>query len=238
MARPVAPVRRPATAHLSLCYIGVKLDMASKGVVPPSRQRAEQGPPEQDAPLPAAKERSAGPPVVWRLAALFVALSITVLVFVFRDRAAQFASYGYLGLFIVSAIGNATVLLPVPSLAATFVAGGIFNPMLAGIISGAGMAIGELSGYLAGYGGTAFIETQQWDRFQQVQSWMRRHGSLTIFVLSAIPNPLFDLAGIAAGVSHFSIARFLLACFLGKTVKGMAFALVGAQSIPWLDRLM
>lgn len=238
MASPVAPVQRTATAHLSPCNLGVKLDMASKGVVPPSQQRAERGQPEQDVPLPAAKERGAGPPVVWRLAALFVALGITFLVFLFRDRAAQFASYGYLGLFIVSAIGNATVLLPVPSLAATFVAGGIFNPMLAGIISGAGMALGELSGYLAGYGGTAFIETQQWVRFQQVQSWMRRHGFLTIFALSAIPNPLFDLAGIAAGVSHFSIGRFLIACFLGKAVKGLAFALVGAQSIPWLGQFM
>jgi len=173
-----------------------------------------------------------------RLFALFLALGITLLIFSYRDRIAELASYGYLGLFVVSAVGNATVLLPVPSLAATFLAGGILSPMPAGVVSGAGMAIGELSGYLAGYGGTAIVETQDWGKFEQLQSWMHRHGFLTILVLSVIPNPVFDLAGVAAGLMHFPVWRFLLACFLGKSVKGIAFALVGAQSLPWLDRFV
>jgi len=43
------------------------------------------------------------------------------LIFIFRDRIAELASYGYLGLFVVSVVGNATVLLPMPSLVATFI---------------------------------------------------------------------------------------------------------------------
>jgi uncharacterized membrane protein YdjX (TVP38/TMEM64 family) len=66
---------------------------------------------------------------------------------------------------------------------------------------------------------------------------MQRHGFLTVLALSAIPNPLFDLAGIAAGASHYPIARFVTACFLGKTIKGLAIALAGSQSIPWLEAL-
>jgi len=194
--------------------------------------------PEKDTPLPETKRSSAKPPVIWRLVALLFALGISVLIFLYRDRIAQLSAYGYLGLLIVSIVGNATVLLPVPSLAATFLAGGIFNPLLAGVVSGAGMAIGELSGYLAGYGGTAIVATEDSEGFLRVQDWMRRHGFLTIFVLSVTPNPIFDLAGIAAGLSHFPIWHFLLACFLGKMVKGIAFALIGAQSLPWFERFL
>jgi membrane protein YqaA with SNARE-associated domain len=170
--------------------------------------------------------------------ALSFAVAITVLIFVYRDRLAEFSSYGYLGLFVVSVVGNATILLPAPSLAATFLAGGIFNPLLAGVVSGAGMAIGELSGYMAGYGGTVILDPTERARFERLQDWMRRHGFLTIFVLAVIPNPIFDLAGVAAGVLHFPLPHFLLACFLGKTVKGLAFALAGAQSLPWIEQFL
>jgi uncharacterized membrane protein YdjX (TVP38/TMEM64 family) len=173
-----------------------------------------------------------------RVAALVFSLGITVFLFWHRDRIAQFSAYSYLGLLVLSIVGNATVLLPVPSLAATFVAGGIFNPLLAGFVSGVGMAIGELSGYLAGYGGTAIVHTKDSVIFQRLQQWMHDHGFVTILVLSAIPNPIFDLAGIAAGMSHYPLAHFLMACFLGKSIKGLAFALAGAQSVPWLERFL
>jgi membrane protein YqaA with SNARE-associated domain len=178
------------------------------------------------------------PRLWWRVVALLFALTISVLVFLYRDRVAEFASYGYLGLFFVSVVGNATVLLPVPSLAATFITGSILNPLLVGIVSGAGMAIGELSGYLAGYGGGVIIEAKDQQRYQRLESWMRRYGALTIFVLSMIPNPFFDLAGIAAGALHYPVWRFLLVCFLGKTVKGLALAFAGAQSLEWIDRFL
>jgi membrane protein YqaA with SNARE-associated domain len=172
----------------------------------------------------------------WRVGALLFALTLSILIFLFRDRVAEFASYGYLGLFVISVVGNATVLLPMPSLVATFVTGGVLNPWLVGIVSGAGMAIGELSGYLAGYGGRAIIEAKDRDRYQRLENWMRRYGALTIFVLSVIPNPVFDLAGIAAGALHYPVWRFLLFCFLGKTVKGLVLAFAGAQSLEWVNR--
>lgn len=174
----------------------------------------------------------------WRLVILLFAIGLTALIFIYREQVARFSTYGYLGLFFVSVIGNATVLLPVPSLAATFVTGGVFNPLIVGIVSGAGMAIGELSGYLAGYGGGAIIESQDRVRYERMENWMRRYGLVTIFVLSVIPNPIFDLAGIAAGALHFPLWQFLLICFLGKTVKGIALACAGAQSMQWLERLL
>jgi membrane protein YqaA with SNARE-associated domain len=165
-------------------------------------------------------------------------MAITVLIYLFRNQLSRFSSYGYLGLFVVSVVGNATILLPMPSLAATFVAGRILNPWLVGLVSAAGMSIGELSGYLAGYGGTAIVEAKNRERHERLEVWMRRHGFLTIVVLAAIPNPLFDLAGVAAGMLRFPLWYFVLACFLGKLIKGIAFAFAGAGSLTWLEKLL
>jgi membrane protein YqaA with SNARE-associated domain len=198
-------------------------------------------PPSHTLPKPQGRvpgTRDGVPRLWWRVVALLFALTISVLVFLYRDRVAEFGSYGYLGLFIVSIVGNATVLLPVPSLVATFITGGILNPLLVGIVSGAGMAVGELTGYLAGYGGGAIIAAEDQERYQRLESWMRRYGAVTLFVLSAIPNPLFDLAGIAAGALHYPLWRFLLVCFLGKTLKGLVLAFAGSRSLDWINRFL
>ena len=194
--------------------------------------------PEDRDTLSAAASEGARPGVAWRILALVLAVGITLGIYLYRDRVAQFASYGYLGLFVVSVVGNATILLPLPSLAATFVAGGILNPWLVALVSAAGMSIGELSGYLAGFGGTAIVESSNRERYRHLEDWMRRHGFVTIFVLGAIPNPFFDLAGVAAGILHFPLWYFLLACFLGKLVKAVMFAFAGVQSLTWVERFL
>jgi len=162
-----------------------------------------------------------------QILALLFSVAITATVVVFRERIAALSGYGYLGVFVVSVLGNATVLFPVPSLAVTFAGGGVLNPLFVGLVAGVGEPLGELTGYLAGYGGGAVVE--QGPHFQRIRSWMERRGFLTLLVLSAIPNPLFDVAGVIAGVLHFPLVQFLLACWLGKTAKALAVAYLGSQ---------
>lgn len=169
------------------------------------------------------------------LVALFVSLTITVLIVVFRRELAGLAGYGYVGVFLISLLGNATVILPVPSLAVVFAGGGVLNPLLVGLVAGLGEPLGELTGYMAGYGGSAVVEDRE--RFARVQEWMERRGFLTILVLAAIPNPLFDLAGISAGMLHYPVTKFLVACWIGKTAKALAIAYLGSGLFdavaPW-----
>jgi membrane protein YqaA with SNARE-associated domain len=170
------------------------------------------------------------------LVAVVLAIAITAAIVLFRHELARFSRYGYPGVFIVSLLGNATVILPAPSLAVVFGMGGVLNPLFVGLVAGVGEALGELTGYLAGYGGRAVIE--DWQMYHRLEKWMQRNGSATIFVLSAIPNPIFDLAGIAAGVLRFPLQRFLLSCWVGKTLKTTAFAFAGAQFMDVLERLL
>jgi len=56
---------------------------------------------------------------------------------------------------------------------------------------------------------------------------MDRHGFLTLFLLSAIRNPLFDVAGLTAGSLKYSPVRYWLAVALGKSVVYITLALGG-----------
>jgi len=173
----------------------------------------------------------------WARALLALAFSvlITVAIIHYREQLVRLSTYGYLGVFLISVLGNATVLFPVPSLVAVFAGGTVFHPLLVGLVSGVAEPIGELSGYLAGYGGSAIIENQA--LYAKMEKWMLRHGYLTIFVLAVIPNPIFDLAGIAAGALHFPVWKFMLACWAGKTLKAVAIAYAGSGSWHFLEML-
>jgi len=161
---------------------------------------------------------------------------ITVAIVLLSDRIAALSRLGYLGVFLISLLGNATVIFPVPSLAVVFAGGSVLNPWIVGLCSGVGEPLGELTGYLAGYGGSAVVADSA--RYERVRGYMKRHGMLTIFVLSTIPNPLFDLAGIVAGMTHVPIWRFLLPCWLGKTIKGVLIAHLGSVAIQWVTSLL
>lgn len=163
------------------------------------------------------------------IVAIVFSVVITALVISLRDQLAALAHYGYLGVFAISLLGNATIVIPVPSLAIVFAGGSVLNPLIVGLVAGVAEPLGELTGYMAGYGGSAVIEDRR--RFEQLKGWMQRRGFLTLLILSAIPNPLFDVAGIAAGALRFPVARFLVACWLGKTIKAIAIAYLGSLSL-------
>ncbi len=165
--------------------------------------------------------------MIRQVGAVLAAIGITVGVLLLRDQisAEQLRNYGYPGLFLISLIGNATVILPVPSFAVAFAMGGMLNPIAVGIVSGLGATIGEMTGYLAGVGGRAVIEKQP--LYLRLEEWMRKGGPLIIFLLAAIPNPLFDMGGMIAGALRMPAWQFFLAGWAGKSVRFTLLALGG-----------
>lgn len=164
-----------------------------------------------------------------RLLVVALVIGLSVSIFLLRGQFARLASVGYAGILLVSLLGNATIILPAPSLALVFAMGSALPPVLVGLAAGVGESLGELTGYAAGYGGRAVIENQ--GTYERLVRWMNRRGGITILVLSVIPNPFFDLAGIAAGTLRYPLWRFLLLCWLGKTIKTVAVAYAGAYSL-------
>ena len=198
---------------------------------------AEASPGPLEAPSsPAAKPSSFWTGNLFRGLIIALVLGISVLIWSFRDQFAELAAVGYAGIFLVSLLGNATIILPAPSLALVFAMGSALPPLFVGLAAGLGEALGELTGYAAGYAGRAVIEDQK--GYERLAAWMQRRGGITVFVLSLVPNPFFDLAGIVAGTLRYPVWRFLLFCWLGKTIKTTVVAWAGSQSIVLIEKFL
>jgi uncharacterized membrane protein YdjX (TVP38/TMEM64 family) len=170
---------------------------------------------------------------VLRVLAIVAVIAITLYTYSLRERIEDFQALGYPGIFLVALIANATILLPAPGAALVAAVGAIFNPIGVGIAAGTGGAIGELSGYLAGFSGQAVIERT--DVYAKTKPWVDKYGGWAILVLSAIPNPLFDVAGIAAGIAKMRFWTFLFFVWIGQMIKMTIFAYAGRYSIDLLS---
>jgi len=184
----------------------------------------------------------------WRLEhtlPLSVALIMTafaVAFFYFGIDVSNLKTYGYAGLFVINLIGAASILLPSPAGASVFGGGAFLADFLGvpafiwvGLVAGLAEAFGEFSGYAAGYGGRIIVEGRP--EYRRIYGWMERHGVITIFLMSIIPNPLFDLAGIAAGAVQMPMGRFFLAVLGGKVIKDTYLAAVGGLGAAIFDHL-
>jgi len=170
-----------------------------------------------------------------RIVILIAVIVLTVILVIYRDQIQALKAYGYPGIFLFSILANATIFVPVPGVVFTSAMGAVFNPFWVSIAAGAGAALGELSGYLAGFSGQAVVENT--DRYQRVVRWMEKYGNVTILALAFVPNPLFDLAGIVAGILKMPIWKFLMYCVIGKILKMMMFAYAGDWVINIIDRI-
>ncbi|MCC6454278.1 MAG: VTT domain-containing protein [Caldilineaceae bacterium] len=149
----------------------------------------------------------------------------------------SFGNWGYVGAFVISLIASATIILPAPGIAVVIAMGTALDPVLLGIVAGMGSAIGELSGYLAGTSGRALIPSSRRTQFEQIHRLTDRYGAALLFGLSAIPFPLFDFAGIIAGMLKIRIATFLATVAAGKSIKYVLMILLGAGPLLYLQEL-
>ncbi len=171
------------------------------------------------------------------IAILVLAFAGTVFFIFDPERRAQLevlidSPVGLVVIFFLSLISNATLILPVPGLALTALAATAGNPLLIGVVAGVGQALGETTGYLAGYSGQELIDNSP--RYTRMASWMQRYGALTIFVLALIPNPLFDVAGIVAGALRMHFGIYLGVTVAGKVIKNVALAYAAALGINFI----
>jgi uncharacterized membrane protein YdjX (TVP38/TMEM64 family) len=165
-----------------------------------------------------------------------VVVAITLAIAINRDRLQEFEELGYLGAFLIMLLSNATLILPAPGLIFIFAMGSTFNPIGIGLSAGLGATLGELTGYMTGYSGLAILENTR--IAHRVSFWMNTNGTLTIFILSIIPNPLFDLAGVLAGTGRMPVWKFLGVAFCGKFIQAALIAVAGGMSLTWVEDML
>jgi membrane protein YqaA with SNARE-associated domain len=161
------------------------------------------------------------------LFSIFIILFFCGAIYYFRDEIKKLENFGYLGIFLISMFANASIVLPLPGVALTFSMGFVFDPFFVAIAAGLGSGIGELTGYLLGFFGQSIGDnTNKYYLF--IEKKMKESSTIIIFLLAAIPNPLFDIAGILAGVYRIPVAKFLFWTCLGKIIKMLFFAYSGS----------
>jgi membrane protein YqaA with SNARE-associated domain len=168
-----------------------------------------------------------------QILALVFVIALSVFLVIHRAEVVKLQGYGYLGVFLISIISSASIVIPVPSWILVAALGAILNPVLVGIVSGIGGTIGEMTGYVLGYGGRLAIDNVA--LYNRMVKWMKRWGSVTIFVLALIPNPLFDVAGAAAGLLRFPVWKFILFGAAGRIPKNILFAYIGVWGLHFLS---
>lgn len=145
-------------------------------------------------------------------------------------------TYGYLGAFIISIFGSLTIVFPIPYTVTIYMLGSILNPILLGVICGAGSVMGEMSAYLVGLGGKKFLEKRYGERLEAARELFERFGAMIIFVFALLPLP-DDLILIPLGMMGYSLKTVVVACFLGKTVMGIIVAVGGKLSYEVVSRV-
>lgn len=153
---------------------------------------------------------------------------------------------GYIGAFIISAIGNATILFPFPYVGVAFILGGlreevtmvfIFDPWLIGIISGLGAMIGEMTGYFIGYGGGRLIDESQTSAFKRYVDSHPRATPFVVWFLAATPIP-DDVLVVPLGAARYSWWKVALAQLLGKSMFLMGIAWSGRIGLDFVGSLL
>ena len=169
-----------------------------------------------------------------RLGAFLAVLAIAGAAFLLRDQL-TLSQAGYGGVALASLVASAAFIVPVPALGIVCAGGVVLNPLFVGLVAGTSEALGELTGYFLGYTGRKVVSRSR--LYHRLEPWMQRRGWLPLFLVSLVPNPIFDVIGIAAGALRYPVWSFLAVVWVGKTLKFVTFSYACAYSIVWLTKL-
>ena len=127
--------------------------------------------------------------------AIAIVATIVVGSILFREKIEEIGGIGYVGIVLANAIGSATIVLPVPTIATVVIGATIWNPVLVGIAGATGSTIGEFTAYVAGASARSGVDRMMAENrwYSRAESWMKRRGFLTVFLLAATPNPFMGL---------------------------------------------
>jgi membrane protein YqaA with SNARE-associated domain len=124
-----------------------------------------------------------------------------------------------------------------PHLTVMIAAAGYWNPFVIALVASVAGALGEISGYYAGYLGKRIIRPEHAPGYGRLAGWMEKYGPWGIFFISLQPVLPVDIAGLLAGASKLPLWKFLLPCWAGKLGKYLAACYLSAAVLPHLPTL-
>ncbi|MEM0042869.1 MAG: VTT domain-containing protein [Thermofilaceae archaeon] len=137
---------------------------------------------------------------------------------------------GYPGVFIASVLGNLVPFIPIPYLAFVYlyalrIPGA--NPILIGIVSGLGGAVGKMVSYLLGRGARALMSKERAERYEKLGKLLRSYGAIAAFLFAVTPSP-DDAIVIPLGLMKYDALKLFLGLAAGKIVLSTVTAYAGS----------
>ena len=147
--------------------------------------------------------------------------------------------FGYVGAFIISVLGGATIIIPVPMLAVVFALGNVMeHTWLVGISAALGELVGALTIYMTGHGAGRALDSDKHGKIQsayeRLLGIMEKRGPLTLFVVASVVNPFFYPAALAAGALRFGLMKYIFIVLAGKLIKCMTVVYAGYWGLKGL----
>lgn len=164
------------------------------------------------------------------VAAIAVALNIIAYLMIPPDLAYRLGSLGYIGVFLITLISNATIVVPIPYFGLVAALSPGLSMVGVGIAGALGSVIGESVSFFVGRSGRGVVEQTRFYRWVQRQLEHPWRAFVVLFALSAPPNPAFDVAGLTAGAMGLPYWIFLSAVFLARLVRFGIVAFFGGAT--------
>jgi membrane protein YqaA with SNARE-associated domain len=134
---------------------------------------------------------------------------------------------GYLGVFVVTLLANASVFVPVPYPGLVAKLATDLDVFGVAVLGAAGSAIGETTAFLVGRAGRDVVDQTRFYLWLKHQLRTPTRSFVILFLLSAPPNPFFDVAGLTAGSLGVPFPIFVAATFSGRIVRMLILATAG-----------
>jgi membrane protein YqaA with SNARE-associated domain len=142
---------------------------------------------------------------------------------------------GAWGVFAIAALDGAAVGLPMDVVIAGYVSQNHARLLLYVLMGAAGSALGSLVIYAIGYaGGEELLRKRVTpERFEKLHAAFEKHPFWSLMFPAMLPPPTpFKLFALGAAVAEMSISHFLLAIFLGRTVRFLVLGILVVKFGP------
>jgi membrane protein YqaA with SNARE-associated domain len=146
---------------------------------------------------------------------------------------AAFASFAYAGAFLVCFFANAVVAIPIPYIPVVAQIGASAgNPALVVVLGALGSVLGESIAFFVGRAEEGLVSEHP--IYRRVHRMAERPfvAGLLLFALAAPLNPLFDVAGLAAGAVGLQYRVFFVSVLLGRLARLAIIVWLGTLFAP------
>ena len=184
---------------------------------------------------------------------IVLTVTLAFLAIYFRDdlkNLANVGNYGLAGMFIFAFIASSTLsitpiampywimTLTLPSILASRY--GIWAPVLVAVVTAVAVCLGQFITFMIGYSGRTLSEKLSRrfrpETYDRSVNWIKKTGSLAIFFMTLIPNPIHLPMTLAIALLKYPPYKFMFYSLLGISVRSFIIAFSGYYGMDIINQ--